>query len=86
MLIAAAAAAKSTEMTKIGTQSPFISPIPTRPSSPHGTPNNVASPQALCFTADKSSICRLQGGNVPIIVPDLDDILSNIFRFFIIYY
>lgn len=56
LIAAAAAAAKSTEMKKIGTQSPFISPVPTRPSSP----NTVASPQPLCFTADKSSICRLQ--------------------------
>ncbi|CAJ1975700.1 unnamed protein product [Sphenostylis stenocarpa] len=53
MLIAAAAAAKSTEMKKIGTQSTLISPVPTRPSSPHGITNNIASSQ-------KNSICRLQ--------------------------
>ncbi|TKY72943.1 TIFY 3B [Spatholobus suberectus] len=48
IMLIAAAAAKSTEMKKIGTQSTLISPVPTRPSSP-----NIASSQ-------KSSICRLQ--------------------------
>ncbi|XP_061338156.1 protein TIFY 3B [Gastrolobium bilobum] len=60
IILMAAAAAKSTEMKKIGTQSSLISPVPTRPSSPNGTTNNIASPQAPCFPAEKSSICRLQ--------------------------
>ncbi|KAJ1439984.1 Tify domain [Sesbania bispinosa] len=60
IMLIAAAAAKSTEMKKIGMQSPLLSPVPTRPSSPHGTTDNVASTQALCFPAKKSSICRLQ--------------------------
>ncbi|XP_019417668.1 PREDICTED: protein TIFY 3-like isoform X2 [Lupinus angustifolius] len=60
IMLIAAAAAKSSEMKKIGTQFPVISPVPTRPSSPHETPNNVAPPQAPCFTAEKSPICRLQ--------------------------
>ncbi|KAI4344679.1 hypothetical protein L6164_011878 [Bauhinia variegata] len=53
-------AAKSAGMKKISSQSQFTSPIPTRPSSPQGTTNNAASPQAICFPAQKSSICRLQ--------------------------
>lgn len=53
LIAAAAAAAKSTEMKKIGSQTTLISPIPSRPSSPHGITNNIASSQ-------KSSICRLQ--------------------------
>ncbi|CAL0320215.1 unnamed protein product [Lupinus luteus] len=61
IMLIAAAAAKSSEMKKMGTQFPVISPVPTRPSSPHETPNNVAPPQASCFTAEKSPICRLQG-------------------------
>lgn len=55
----AASAAKSAEM-KNGMQSSFTSPVPTRPSSPQGTPNNVASPKPLCFPGQKSSICGLQ--------------------------
>ncbi|XP_028759996.1 protein TIFY 3B isoform X2 [Neltuma alba] len=55
----AASAAKSADM-KSGMQSSFTSPIPSRPSSPQGTPNNVASPKPLCFPAQKSSICGLQ--------------------------
>ncbi|KAK7354536.1 hypothetical protein VNO80_20001 [Phaseolus coccineus] len=53
IMLIAAAAAKSTEMKKIGTQSTLISPVPTRPSSPHGITNNIAASQ-------KNSICRLQ--------------------------
>ncbi|KAK7328621.1 hypothetical protein VNO77_22734 [Canavalia gladiata] len=53
IILISAAAAKSTEMKKIGTQSTLISPVPTRPSSPHGISNNIAS-------SPKSSICRLQ--------------------------
>ncbi|KAI9122812.1 hypothetical protein K1719_005701 [Acacia pycnantha] len=55
----AASAAKSADM-KNGIQSSFTSPIPTRPSSPQGTPNDVASPKPLCFPGQKSSICGLQ--------------------------
>ncbi|AES65640.1 putative transcription factor TIFY family [Medicago truncatula] len=55
----AAAAAKSSETKKIVKQSPAPSPVPTRPSSPHGTADNIASSQALPFPA-KSSICRMQ--------------------------
>ena len=66
IMLIAAAAAKSAEMKKIGTQSPVTSPIPTRPPSPQGTANNMASQQPLCFPAEKSPICRLQGGNFPI--------------------
>lgn len=57
----AAAAAKSSETKKIVKQSPVPvpSPVPSRPSSPHGTADNIASPQAPPFPA-KSSICRLQ--------------------------
>ena len=47
-------------MKKINPQSPFVSAVPTRPSSPHATSNNVASPQSICFPAEKNSICRLQ--------------------------
>ncbi|KAE9608201.1 hypothetical protein Lal_00003459 [Lupinus albus] len=61
IMLIAAAAAKSSEMKKIGTQFPIISPVPTRPSSPHEALNNVAPPQASCFAAEKSPICRLQG-------------------------
>lgn len=63
----AAAAAKSSETKKIVKQSPVPvpSPVPSRPSSPHGTADNIASPQAPPFPA-KSSICRLQGVNSPI--------------------
>ncbi|XP_027336370.1 protein TIFY 3 [Abrus precatorius] len=53
IMLMAAAAAKSTEMKKIGTQSTLISPVPTRPSSPHGITNSIASSQ-------NNSICRLQ--------------------------
>ncbi|KAG4949543.1 hypothetical protein AAZX31_15G175100 [Glycine max] len=53
IMLIAAAAAKSTEMKKIGTQTTLISPVPSRPSSPHGITNNIGSSQ-------KSSICRLQ--------------------------
>ena len=53
IMLIAAAAAKSTEMKKIVTQTTLISPVPSRPSSPHGITNNIASSQ-------KSSICRLQ--------------------------
>ncbi|XP_057431652.1 protein TIFY 3B-like isoform X2 [Lotus japonicus] len=60
IMLIAAAAAKSVETKKIGMQSPIISPVPSRPSSPHGTTNNIASTQELCFPAKKSSICRLQ--------------------------
>ncbi|KAI4335134.1 hypothetical protein L6164_013808 [Bauhinia variegata] len=52
--------AKSAQMKKVPSQSEFTSPIATRPSSPQGTANNAASPQALCLPAHKSSICRLQ--------------------------
>jgi len=62
IMLMAAAAAKSSETKKIVKQSPAPSPVPTRPSSPHGTADNIASPQALPFPA-KSSICRLQGVN-----------------------
>ncbi|XP_057416654.1 protein TIFY 3B-like isoform X2 [Lotus japonicus] len=55
MLIAAAA--KSAEM-KSGI--PFMSLIPTSPSSPQGTSNSLASPPSVSFPAEKSSICRLQ--------------------------
>ena len=71
-IICIAAAAKSAEM-KSGIQSSFTSPIPTRPSSPQGTPNNVASPKPLCFPGQKSSICGLQGGTLPISELHLDD-------------
>ncbi|KAK7411785.1 hypothetical protein VNO78_03224 [Psophocarpus tetragonolobus] len=54
IMLMAATAAKSTEIKKIGTQTTLISPVPTRPSSPHGITNNIASSQ-------NSSICRLQG-------------------------
>lgn len=53
IMLIAAAAAKSTEMKKIATQSTLISPVPSRPSSPHGITNNIASSQ-------NTSICRLQ--------------------------
>ncbi|XP_054805506.1 protein TIFY 3B, partial [Prosopis cineraria] len=55
----AASAAKSADM-KNAIQSSFTSPIPTRPSSPQGNPNNLASPKPLCFPGQKSSICGLQ--------------------------
>ncbi|RYR67271.1 hypothetical protein HN51_012195 [Arachis hypogaea] len=61
IMLIAAATAKSAEMKKINPQSPFVSAVPTRPSSPHATSNNVASPQSICFPAEKNSICRLQG-------------------------
>ncbi|KAL1364036.1 hypothetical protein AAHE18_03G189200 [Arachis hypogaea] len=60
IMLIAAATAKSAEMKKINPQSPFVSAVPTRPSSPHATSNNVASPQSICFPAEKNSICRLQ--------------------------
>ncbi|MED6147960.1 hypothetical protein PIB30_048763 [Stylosanthes scabra] len=60
IMLIAAAAAKSSEMKKINPQSPFVSAVPTRPSSPPATSNNVASPQSICFPAEKNSICRLQ--------------------------
>ncbi|MED6107746.1 hypothetical protein PIB30_017012 [Stylosanthes scabra] len=60
IMLIAAAAAKSAEMKKINPQSPFVSAVPTRPSSPPATSNNVASPQSICFPAEKNSICRLQ--------------------------
>ncbi|XP_004488159.1 protein TIFY 3B-like [Cicer arietinum] len=60
IMLIAAASAKSTEMKKIGKQSPILSTVPTRPSFPHGTIDNIASPQALCFPAKNSSICKLQ--------------------------
>ncbi|WVZ19641.1 hypothetical protein V8G54_006963 [Vigna mungo] len=53
IMLIAAAAAKSTEVKKIGTQSTLISPVPTRPSSPHAITNNIA-------TSQTNSICRLQ--------------------------
>ena len=68
-MLIAAAAAKSTEMKKIVTQTTLISPVPSRPSSPHGITNNIASSQ-------KSSICRLQAGNFPIMI-FRDDILKQ---------
>ncbi|RYR67272.1 hypothetical protein Ahy_A03g013589 isoform A [Arachis hypogaea] len=64
IMLIAAATAKSAEMKKINPQSPFVSAVPTRPSSPHATSNNVASPQSICFPAEKNSICRLQGDHV----------------------
>jgi hypothetical protein len=73
----AAAAAKSTETKKTVKQSPVPSPAPTRPSSPHGTTDNIASQQGLCYPAKKSSICRLQGVNFPIIIVYLDYNLQN---------
>lgn len=72
IMLIAAASAKSTEMKKIGKQSPILSTVPTRPSFPHGTIDNIASPQALCFPAKNSSICKLQGVNFLIIFQHLD--------------
>jgi len=60
IMLMAAAAAKSTETKNIAKQSPVPSPIPSRPSSPLAVTDNVASSQALCFPAKKSSVCRLQ--------------------------
>jgi jasmonate ZIM domain-containing protein len=60
IMLMAAGAAKSTETKKIVKQSPVPSPAPTRPSSPHGNTDNIASQQGLCYPAKKSSICRLQ--------------------------
>ncbi|KAL2327608.1 hypothetical protein Fmac_021035 [Flemingia macrophylla] len=53
IMLIAAAAAKSTEMKKIAMQSTIISPVPSRPSSPHGITNTITSSQ-------NTSICRLQ--------------------------
>ncbi|KAL5100716.1 hypothetical protein RYX36_005043 [Vicia faba] len=60
IMLMAAAAAKSTETKNIVKQSPVPSPVPSRPSSPHAATDNIASSQALCFPAKKSSVCRLQ--------------------------
>lgn len=63
ILMMAATTAKSSEM-KSGI--PFTSLFTSfaTPSSPQGTSNNVPSPPSVCFpTADKSSICRMQGNN-----------------------
>ncbi|XP_027330776.1 protein TIFY 3B-like isoform X1 [Abrus precatorius] len=56
IMLIAGASAKSAEM-KSGV--PFTSFIPTSPSS-QGNSNNLASPQSVCFPAEKGSICRLQ--------------------------
>jgi len=69
-MLIAAAAAKSTEMKKIETQSTLISPVPTRPSSPHGITNNIAASQ-------NNSICRLQGDNFPLLMLDLEMVVLN---------
>lgn len=78
----AAAAAKSSETKKIVKQSPAPSPVPTRPSSPHGTADNIASSQALPFPA-KSSICRMQGVNFPINFLRLFSNCLNLYRLLI---
>ncbi|KAK7363369.1 hypothetical protein VNO77_05510 [Canavalia gladiata] len=57
IMLIAAASAKSFEM-KSGI--PFPSLISTCPTSPQGNSNALASPQSVCFPAEKSSICRLQ--------------------------
>ncbi|XP_058749656.1 protein TIFY 3B-like [Vicia villosa] len=60
IMLMASASAKSTETKNIVKQSPVPSPMPSSPSSPLAATDNVASSQALCFPAKKSSVCRLQ--------------------------
>ncbi|KAJ7955358.1 protein TIFY 3B-like [Quillaja saponaria] len=60
IILLAVAAAKPAEMKNIGMQSPLTSPAPTRPPSPHGMSNDLASPRALCYPAQNSSLCQLQ--------------------------
>lgn len=81
IMLMAAASAKSTETKNIVKQSPAPSPMPSRPSSPLAATENIASSQALCFPAKKSSVCRLQGVNFLIIILELDDNLLTDYVF-----